>query len=524
MDKDENIFDNTPGNDSIIPDNTANNALSNSGDADIANRPNSNTNRRPRPNGERRPNPNGQRRPRPQHGERPVRPDGERIPRPEGQRRPRPNGENRPVIPEGERHIRAEREGTPRPEGQRRPRPNGENRPQGNEQRRPRPNGERPPRPNGQHRPHPQGAAANRPPRRNNVDGKWTKKKKAIIISSIIIAALLLVAGVIIFIVYRYINMMNIVSDDESVELLSSIPVDSEDLASSRAESPEADKKALEDAVRKNLEAGAKELTSDDNVLNILLIGCDGRSNEELGRSDSMILVSINKNTKKIIMTSFLRDTWVEIPGVGQNRVNAAYAFGGPKLLIQTLEDNFHIRIDKYVRVNFYSFIDAIDALGGVEINVTEEEVYHVNLNSIEEYKLLGQTVDKSKDIKKAGLQTLDGVHALAYARIRAIGTDFARTERQRTVMEQLFKKAQNMSLSEKNDFLERVLPNITTNLEKGQIFSLILNASDYLTYERIQMSIPNLDSVTNLVIDGMYVLGIDFDKYTADLKKTIYG
>ena len=494
MDRDENIFDNTPSNDGIIPDNTANNASSNSGDTDIANRPNPNTNRRPRPNGERRPNHNGHRRQRPQHGERPVRPDGERIPRPEGQRRPRPNGENRT---DGNRQ---------RP------------------QRPVRPDGERAPRPNGQRRPRPQGAAANRMPQRNNVDGKWTKKKKAIFISSIIIAALLLVAGVIVFIVYRYINMMNIVSDDESVELLSSIPVDSEDFASSRAESPEADKKALEDAVRKNLEAGATELTSDDNVLNILLIGCDGRSNEELGRSDSMILVSINKNTKKIIMTSFLRDTWVEIPNVGQNRLNAAYAFGGPKLLIQTLEDNFHIRIDKYVRVNFYSFIDAIDALGGVEVNVTEEEVYHVNLNSIEEYKLLGQTVDSSKDIKKAGLQTLDGIHALAYARIRAIGTDFARTERQRTVMEQLFKKAQNMSLSEKNDFLERVLPNITTNLEKGQIFSLILNASDYLTYERIQLSIPNLDSVTNLVINGMYVLGIDFEKYTADLKKTIYG
>ena len=494
MDRDENIFDNTPSNDGIIPDNTANNASSNSGDTDIANRPNPNTNRRPRPNGERRPNPNGHRRPRPQQGDRPVRPEGERVPRTDGQRRPRPSGENRP-------------DGN----GQKRQRPV-------------RPDGERVPRPNGQRRPRPQGAAANRMPQRNNVDGKWTKKKKAIFISSIIIAALLLVAGVIVFIVYRYINMMNIVSDDESVELLSSITVDSEDLASSRAESPEEDKKALEEAVRRNLEAGAKELTSDDNVLNILLIGCDGRSKEELGRSDSMILVSINKNTKKIIMTSFLRDTWVEIPGVGQNRLNAAYAFGGPKLLIQTLEDNFHIRVDKYVRVNFYSFIDAIDAIGGVEVDVKQEEIYYINLIADGQYKLLEQTVDESKRVKTAGKQVLSGMNALAYSRIRDIGTDFARTERQRTVMEQLFQKAQNMSLSEKNDFLERVLPDITTNLEKGQIFSLILNASDYLTYERIQMSIPNLGSVTNLVIDGMYVLGIDFDKYTADLKKTIYG
>ena len=525
MDKDENIFDNTPGNDSIIPDNTENNALSNSGDADIANRPNSNTNRRPRPNGERRPNPNGQRRPRPQHGERPVRPDGERIPRPEGQRRPRPNGENRPVIPEGERHVRAEREGTPRPEGQRRPRPNGENRPQGNEQRRPRPNGERPPRPNGQHRPRPQGAAANRTQQKNRIDGKWTKKKKAIVISSIIIAALLLVAGVIAFIIYRYVNMMNIVSDsEEDNRLVSSIAPDPEDLKSSLVDSPEDKKKALEEAVRKNLEAGATEFMSDDNVLNILLIGCDGRDkDDERGRSDSMILVSLNKNNKKLVMTSFLRDTWVEIPGVGQNRLNAAYAFGGRKLLIETIETNFHIRIDKYARVTFYSFIDTIDTLGGVEIDVQQDEIQYINSYAAEENRLIGKPADADK-VTKPGKQVLNGVLALGYSRIRYIGTDFERAHRQRIVMEEIFKKAEKLSLFEKNDLLEKILPNVTTNLEKGQVFSLILNSSDYLKYTRTQQSIPDLASFEGVTINGMAVLQIDFDRYTKQLKDTIYG
>lgn len=352
----------------------------------------------------------------------------------------------------------------------------------------------------------------------------WSKKKKAILIAAIIIGFLLIVIGVIVGIIYHYINMIDVVTDDEdSFEILSSIEPEERDIKNSKPDSPEADKKALEEALRKNLEENEKELMSDDNVINILLIGCDARSKSARGRSDSMILMSINKNTKKIVMTSFLRDTWVSIPGVGSQRLNAAYVFGGPQLLIKTIKANFGIRVDKYARVNFYSFIDAIDSIGGVDINVTDEELEYLNEYVSHENGLLGR--DKQKDhLPESGKYTLNGVQALAYARIRYVGTDFARTQRQRTVMNEIFRKAKALSLSELNDFLEKVLPNVTTNLEKGEIFSMILHANDYLSYERTEMSIPNLSSFKNMIIDGMMVLGIDFDKYKADLKKNIYG
>ncbi len=168
---------------------------------------------------------------------------------------------------------------------------------------------------------------------------KWSKKKKALLIALVVIGFLLIILGAIVAIIFHYINMIDIVTDDEdSFEILSSIEPDERDLKNSKPDSPEEDKKALEEALRKNMLENAEDLVSDDNVINILLIGCDARSKNARGRSDSMILMSINKNTKKVILTSFLRDTWVKIPGVGSQRLNAAYVFGGPKLLVKTME------------------------------------------------------------------------------------------------------------------------------------------------------------------------------------------
>lgn len=429
--------------------------------------------------------------------------------------------ETAPSEERAKQHPAAEGARRRRPDGERRPRPSGDG------HRRPRPQGEQ--------------GSSDRPQRKRRPDDvrrrenstssngkkkkkKWSKKKKALLIAIVIIGFLLIVLGLIVALIYRYINMIDVVSDDDdNFEILSSIPPDENDLKNSKPDSPEDEKRALEEAIRKNMLENAEDLVSDDNVFNILLIGCDARSKTGRGRSDSMILLSINKNTKKVVMTSFLRDTWVNIPGVGNQRLNAAYFFGGPKLLIKTMESNFHIRIDKYVRVNFYSFIDTVDAIDGVDIDVTEEELEYLNDYVKHENKLLGNDPNDNL-VKNTGKQTLNGIQALAYARIRYVGTDFARTQRQRTVMNEIFRKAKKLSLIELNDFLEKVLPNVTTNLEKGQIFSLILNASDYLSYERIDQSIPNLGSFKNMVIDGMMVLGIDFEKYNAELKESIYG
>lgn len=403
-----------------------------------------------------------------------------------------------------------------RPSGERRPRVQGQRVYEHPNRRKPRPND---PDRNGQRRRKP----AAKPTA--NKKKKWSKKKKALLIAIVIIGFLLIVLGAIVAIIFHYINMIDVVTDDEdNFEILSSIEPEERDIKNSKPDSPEADKKALEEALRKNMLENAEDLVSDDNVINILLIGCDARSKNARGRSDSMILLSINKNTKKVILTSFLRDTWVKIPGVGSQRLNAAYVFGGPKLLIRTMEANFHIRIDKYARVNFYSFMDTIDAVGGVDIEVTDEELEYLNDYVRHQNRLLGKSNLDEGTLTKSGKYTLNGVQALAYSRIRYVGTDFARTQRQRNVLEEIFRKARNMGLIEMNDFLEKLLPNITTNLEKGQIFSLILNASSYLSYDRKEQSVPNLSSFKNLVIDGMMVLGIDFEKYNKELKESIYG
>lgn len=381
-----------------------------------------------------------------------------------------------------------------------RTRPHGERRDQHNAQRRPRPRRESD---NQERRP--------RPASDNKKKKGWSKKKKGLLIAIIIIAFLLIALGVVIAIVFHYINLIDFKKDSD-YEIYDSIAPEDGNVVYPNSPQDEIDD--LEAKIRKNLEKNAKELKSDDNVLNILLIGTDSRNpSVDRGRSDSMILVSVNKKTKKVIMTSFLRDTWVQIPDIGPQRLNAAYAYGGPPLLVKTMQANFGIRIDKYVTINFDSFKDTIDTIGGVDIRVTDEEVPYINSGA-----------KNSEKLKQGGKYTLNGEQALAYSRIRYIGTDFGRTQRQRTVMDEIFRKTKGMSLSELSDFLEKILPNVSTNFEKSEIFWLLLKVSDYLSYPRTEQSIPNTGSFKNMVIDGMMVLGIDFEKYNKELKESIYG
>jgi len=144
--------------------------------------------------------------------------------------------------------------------------------------------------------------------------------------------------------------------------------------------SPEEHIQAVEDTIQVNLEQNQEEATiSDDDVINILLIGIDSRSDNDSGRSDSMILFSINNKSKKITITSIMRDIYVSIPGVHNNRINTAYAYGRASLLLKTIKQNFNIAIDKYVSVNFYSYMDIVDAIGGLELEISADEINVMN-------------------------------------------------------------------------------------------------------------------------------------------------
>ncbi len=270
----------------------------------------------------------------------------------------------------------------------------------------------------------------------------------------------------------------------------------------------------------------ANESMRDEGVYNILLIGNDSRSDDEDGRSDAMILLSISPKTKTITMMSMLRDMYVDIPGYSNgNRLNAAYAYGGPELLMQTLEQNLGIEIHRYMLVNFEAFANLVDAVGGVTLELTNEEVSYVN-GYLTEYNTLTNRPEGTDylDPSLSGTIDLNGPQALAYCRIRYIGTDFARTERQRNVLTAVIRKLPSALISNPVGVITELFPSLTTNLTKSEFRQLSLQIFNLLTYDFSQCSIPISGSYTNATIRGMSVLDVDFETNKAFIRQTIYG
>lgn len=263
----------------------------------------------------------------------------------------------------------------------------------------------------------------------------------------------------------------------------------------------------------------------EEGVTNILLIGNDSRAGGGDGRSDAMILVSISNRTKTIYLTSLLRDIYVEIPGHESNRLNAAYAFGGPELLLETIKQNLDIEVNRYVQVNFQAFANLIDAVGGVELELTNEEVQLVNAY-LNEYNLLeNRPIDTDYlPTDASGLLHLNGPQALAYSRNRYIGSDFGRTERQRKILEAVFHQLPASMLTNLDDLIDGILPNLTTNISRSECYTLSLDAPKLLTYELVQASIPIAGSYQSVTIRKMAVLQVDFEKNREFIRTQIYG
>lgn len=269
----------------------------------------------------------------------------------------------------------------------------------------------------------------------------------------------------------------------------------------------------------------SKEPMKESGVINILLIGNDSRENGEDGRSDAMILVSISDKTKTITMTSLLRDMYVEIPGHDGNRLNAAYSYGGPELLMQTIEQNFDIKVHRYALVNFQAFANLVDAVGGVDLELTNEEVNYVNGYLVEYNMLEGKPEGTDYlDTSLSGMIHLNGPQALAYTRNRYIGTDFGRTERQRKVLAAVMKKMPGTLAVNSGELIDGLFPNLTTNLTKNECFRLSLDGSKFLTYELVQQAIPAEGTYSNATIRKMAVLQVDFEANKKILKESIYG
>lgn len=273
------------------------------------------------------------------------------------------------------------------------------------------------------------------------------------------------------------------------------------------------------------ISALADEPFKEDGVKNILLIGNDSRSENESGRSDAMILVSISSRTNSIYLTSLLRDIYVEIPGHDGNRLNAAYAYGGPELLMETLKENFDISVNRYMLVNFHAFANLVDSVGGVDLDVTNEEVQYIN-GYLVEYNQLESRPEGTDylDTSLSGNIHLNGPQALAYCRNRYIGTDFARTERQRKVISAAMKNVPLALATNGGELVEGVMSNITTNLTQSELGGLMLQAPALLAYDTVQGSIPLDGTYSNATIRGMAVLEVDFEANKEYIRKNIYG
>ena len=273
------------------------------------------------------------------------------------------------------------------------------------------------------------------------------------------------------------------------------------------------------------IESVASSPMKEEGVTNILLIGNDSRENGEDGRSDAMILLSISNKTKKIYMTSLLRDMYVDIPGHKGNRLNAAYSYGGAELLMETIEQNFDIHISRYVLVNFEAFANLVDAVGGVDLELTSKEVEYVNGYLVEYNILLGRPegTDYFDDLS-GGMVHLNGPQALAYCRNRYIGTDFGRTERQRKVLTEVIHKLPKGVLTNPKELIDGLMPNLTTNLTQAECYRLSLMAPKILTYDIVQNSIPIEGTYKDATIRQMAVLEVDFDANKKFLRENLYG
>lgn len=241
----------------------------------------------------------------------------------------------------------------------------------------------------------------------------------------------------------------------------------------------------------------------DDKIINVALFGLDTRGvNSFSGNSDSIMILSINTKSKKVKVMSVMRDSLVPIERNGKitySKINAAYGWGGPELAVKTLNQNFNLDISDYATVNFYGMVDIIDAVGGIEATITEDELYDKGpekpgLNGCmgEICKYLGLNVNKYK-IKKAGTQHLNGVQAVAYSRIRYCksvwdtSNDYGRTDRQRHVMQELFNKATKLKKSQYISLANALIPCTKTSMSTSEILSIaasvLLNSPQFEQY-----------------------------------------
>ena len=255
--------------------------------------------------------------------------------------------------------------------------------------------------------------------------------------------------------------------------------------------------------IKEEVQEKLSEYKSD--IKNIALFGIDATEGND-GRSDSIIIATIDAKHNKLKLTSIMRDSFVTISSRGQDKINHAYAFGGPQLAIKTLNENFDLNIEDFVAVNFTTMPKIIDKLGGVTINITDEEVSRV------------------PGIYSAGTYNLTGQQALAYSRIRyASGGDYVRTDRQRTVLSKVFEKLIATNVTQYPSILSEILPMVKTSLEYSEILDLGNKVLKMGVTNLEQERFPKDGYSQGQTIDGVYYLTFDKEQTVKQLHDYLF-
>lgn len=257
----------------------------------------------------------------------------------------------------------------------------------------------------------------------------------------------------------------------------------------------------------------------EEKIENILLVGIDSRTNNfKYARADTIIIVSINKLKRQINLTSIMRDTYVKIPRYRNNRINAAYAYGGAELLKKTINNNFNLDIEKHIVINFKGFEKVIDILGGLDVDLKKYEVNELNRC------IAGLGGRRTNFIKQSGIRHFNGQQALAYCRIRRVGKgDSERTERQRKVIKLIIEKIQGSSFSEYPKLVTNMYPYVKTNIGSRDYLKLICEYYNVKDWNMESIQIPTDKSGKPRIINSMWVIDPDLEECKKCIKEFIY-
>ncbi len=335
--------------------------------------------------------------------------------------------------------------------------------------------------------------------------------KKGWIIFACVAAVVIILLGCIWAYYQGKLGLMQYDDGKREIDTELELPLDDMDI-------PDVGQAPEKENARTDLPAG--ELVTDEDVINILLLGTDERSAEfnENARADSIMILSLNTEKHTIKLVSIERGIGVPVPGRNDDWITHTFRYGGADLTMQTVRDCFKVDVDRYIRVNFHAFEKGIDAIGGIDISLNAREAEYINHYHKENSAIQAVTT---------GVNHVNGATALNYARMRKIDSDWRRIERQRNVVQAALNQVVSADVFTLDQLADTILPMIQTNLKKGEITKLLLEVPAFLSQgaQVEQMTIPAQDTCWNSVgVDGRKMIAVDFEANAKILQDLFYG